>query len=352
MGSAGHKPASKMIETLTSTWRSVLQRPSIGVDDHFFDCGGTLRSADVLFAEIAREFSRELPSSTIYHAPTIAALFSLLQQPRLPQISPVVQVKAGTENPPIFIVHGLAGTVPFFDLGQHIQTANPVYGIQAQGVDGMEPPLDRIEDMAALYLDALKSLQPHGPYILIGYSFGGLVTLEMAQRLAESGEPIALLVLVDAYPDPRYLSPVQRLLLFARRSKHYIFQSKHRWNRALRYVAPGLESRLGIAGTNPASDPLPETSQLSFARTTLQVKEKAYLALARYQPRFYGGKITFLKSENDSYFPANPVAVWKNLASEFDFEIVPGGHLDMLTTDSEGLAGALTRYVKEAPCHR
>jgi acetoacetyl-CoA synthetase len=352
MGIAGHKPASKMIEILTPIWQRVLQKQSIGMNDRFFDCGGTLRSADVLFAEIARELGRELPSSTLYYAPTIAALASLLEQPTLPRFSPLVRIKTGTQDPPLLIVHGLAGTVPFFDLAQHIQTANPVYGIQAKGVDGMEPPLDRIEDMATLYLAALRSLQPHGPYILVGYSFGGLVTLEMAQRLTESGESIALLVLVDAYPDPRYLSRVQRLLLFAQRSKRYMFKSKHRWNRALRYVAPGLESRLGIPATNQDGVPPQEASRFSFAQTTLQVKEKAYVALARYQPTFYNGKITFLKSESDSYFPADPVAVWKNLAADFDFEIVPGGHLDMLTTDSDGLAAALTHHVKEASCNR
>src|SRR5450432_576453 len=116
MGIAGYKSASKMIEILTPIWQRALAKQSIGVNDHFFDCGGTLRSADLLFAEIAREFGRELPSSTLYYAPTIAALASLLEQPMLPRFSPLVRVKAGDENPPIFIVHGLAGTVPFFDL--------------------------------------------------------------------------------------------------------------------------------------------------------------------------------------------------------------------------------------------
>jgi thioesterase domain-containing protein len=349
MVSVGHKTASDGMEKLASIWQRVLQEPSLGVEDHFFDRGETLGSADMLFAEIAREFNRRLPSSTIYQAPSIRSLAALLALPQPPRFSPLVKIKDGAADPPIFIVHGLAGTVPFFGLARHIRTGNAVYGIQAQGLDGVNAPLDRIEDMAALYLAAIKSLQPHGPYILIGYSFGGLVALEMARRLTESGEPIALLALVDAYPDPRYLSPVQRLLLFARRSKRYVFESKHRWNRALRYLAPRLASRLGSAGANPASDPLPETSPLSFARTTLQVKEKAYVALARYRPRFYGGKIIFLKSESDSYFPANPIAVWQNLASEFHFQIVPGGHLDMLTTDSERLAIALTRYIQEAP---
>jgi acetoacetyl-CoA synthetase len=77
--------------------------------------------------------------------------------------------------------------------------------------------LDRIEDMAKFYLDALKQLQPEGPYILIGYSFGGLVALEMAQCLVEDGKNIALLVLIDTYPHPRYLARRERLRLFVKR---------------------------------------------------------------------------------------------------------------------------------------
>ena len=346
-GSVSHKPSATTIETLTAIWQGVLPVASIGLDDHFFSLGGSLRSADTLFAEIGREFGRELPSATIYHAPTIAGLAFLLEQPILPRFSPLVQVKTGSDNPPILIVHGLAGTVPFFELAEHIRTANPVYGFQAKGVDGMEPPLESIEAMAALYLDSIKNLQPHGPYILVGYSFGGLVALEIAQRLTERGENIALLVLVDAYPDPRYLSPGQRLRLFARRAKRFVFESNNRMTRALAFIAPGLDRRLRPAipaGRDPGSG----AARLSFAHTTLHVKDKAYVALARYRPRFYPGKIKFLKSESDSYFHADPVPVWKNLAADIDFEVVPGGHLDLVTTDFESLAVVLTRYLKEA----
>lgn len=333
-----------MVEMLTPIWQRVLQRSAIGVDDRFFDIGGSLRLADLLFAEIAREGGRALPSATIYHAQTIAALALLLEQPTLPRFSPFVQLKAGGQKPPILIVHGLAGTVPFFGLAQHIQTTHPIYGIQAKGLDGLEEPLDCVEDMAAFYLDSIKDLQPHGPYILIGYSFGGLVALEMAQRITRNGEKVALLVLVDAYPHPRYLSLGQRLRLGSRRAIRILFGMKQRLMGATRR----LERRLHSAGVLDGGDRLPEASPLSFERRALLVKDKAYVALSRYRPRFYGGKMKFVKSQSDSYFPANPVAVWHHLAAQFEFESVPGGHLNMVTTDFDSLAAVLNRYVKEA----
>src|ERR1039458_426862 len=97
------KPASTTDGMLTPIWQSVLHRSSIGIDDNFFRLGGNLRTVDVLFAEIAQNGGQELPSATIFHAPTIAALASVLEQPSPPRFSPFVQLKAGTEKSPILI---------------------------------------------------------------------------------------------------------------------------------------------------------------------------------------------------------------------------------------------------------
>jgi acetoacetyl-CoA synthetase len=341
--------ASAMVEALIPIWQRVLQRPSIGIEENFFDIGGNVESADLLFAEIARECGREVPTATIFQAPTIAALASMLELPSLPRFSPFVSLKAGAAHPPVLITHGLGGRARFTQLAKHIRTSHPIYGIQARGIDGREEPFDRIEDMAQFYLADLKKLQPEGPYVLIGYSFGGLVALEMAQRLSDEGKRVQLLVMVDAYPHPRQMSRRQRLLLGLQRTKRRLSQMSQRsFPDALSYVIGGLKHRFGIAAGHDPNPDSPEASRLSLAATTLQVKRKAYLALARYQPRPYSGKIKFLKSESDEYFPGDPVPVWTKLAADFEVETVPGSHLDMVTTHFESLAAVLTRYLQEA----
>ncbi|MGA7441928.1 MAG: alpha/beta fold hydrolase, partial [Candidatus Sulfotelmatobacter sp.] len=342
------KLASTTPETLTSIWQRVLQRSSVNVDDNFFELGGSLSSADMIFAEIARQYGRELPSATIYHAPTIAALASVLERPTLPQFSPFVQLKAGTQKPPILIAHGLDGLTSFSRLAKHIRTGHPVYGIQARGVDGMEEPYDRIEDMAQFYLDALGQVQPKGPYILIGYSFGGLVALEMAQRLSRNEENVALLVLIDAYPHPRFMSRDQRLRLFARRIRRHLSEMKHMdASEAASYFLRGLEHRLRIARIGRRENHVVRKSHLSLARTTLHVKTRAYVALRHYRPQFYKGKIKFVGAQINSYFPGDPSSVWRKLTHEFEAEIVPGNHLNIVSTQFEGLADVLTRFVTE-----
>ncbi len=192
---------STMVETLTPIWRRILQLSSVGVDDNFFDLGGDSALALELFHEIALACGRELPPVTIYQAPTIAALAALLEQPVTPRVPALVQLRDGSEEPPVFIAHGLGGSVmDFFQVVKHIQTTHAIHGMQAKGIDGVEEPLDRIEEMARYSLDAIKQLQPHGPYLLVGFSLGGLVALEMAQQLIAEGETIGILVMLDSYP--------------------------------------------------------------------------------------------------------------------------------------------------------
>ena len=184
--------------------------------------------------------------------------------------------------------------------------------------------------------------------MLIGYSFGGLVALEMAQRLAEQEKNVGLLVLVDAYPHPRYLSAGQRLRLIAQRTKNHLLAMKQRTiGGSISYLWSELERRLRLAGVRRGTH-LPEPSSLSLAQTTLRVKRKAYEALENYRPRFYRGKIKFVKSETDTYFPRDLLPVWAHLAAAFEVETVRGSHLDMVTTHFEGLSDVLTRYVIEA----
>ena len=91
----------------------------------------------------------------------------------------------------------------FFPLVSKLEIDRPIYGLQARGTDGVEEPSNRVEDAALFFLDAIKHLQPRGPYLLVGYSLGGLITLEIARRLSENGETVALLVLMEAFlPGP------------------------------------------------------------------------------------------------------------------------------------------------------
>ncbi len=317
---------SSMIELLTSIWQRVLQVSSIGVDDDFFDLGGDSSLALQLFNEIAQACARELPPVTIYQARTIAALAALLERPTTPRFPALVLLKAGARKPPVFLAHGLGGSViDFFQPVRLIESDHPIYGMQAKGIDGIDEPLESIEEMAEFHLNAIREVQPHGPYILIGYSLGGLVALEMAQRLLAAGETIKLLAMLDAYPHMRCLSLGQRARLIARQAKR------------------GLHSLGNLSGVEPYQ-PL---AGVSLTPAMQRVRDSSYLALTRYGPRFYPGKIKFVRAEISSGFPDDAAAVWSRLAGKFEVETVPGDHLGMIATHYEKLAAVLSRYLAE-----
>ncbi len=325
-------------ELLVPIWKRVLRRSSIQVDDDFFDLGGDPTAAAQLFSEIAEVFGRHLSPVLIYSARTIESLAAVLEQSES-RVPPLLLLKRGGGDRAIFIAHGLGDTVlNLFHLAGKIQSSSPIYGMQARGIDGIDEPLTTIEGMAQFHLDAIKEIQSHGPYFLIGYSLGGLVALEIAQRLSTAGERVVLLALVDSYPDRRQLGLSQRALLSFRLAKRRL------WPRRAS-LPTGTRSQISpISGGNAA----PTNQSSSIGGAAERMRESAYLALRRYRPRFYRGKIKFVKAEISTDFPSKPIAVWSHLAEQFEVDTIPGDHQSMLTTHFEKLASTLTDYLRES----
>ncbi len=221
----------------------------------------------------------------------------------------------------------------FFSLVKHIRLSHPIYVMEATGNDGISTPPRSIEEMARVYLDAIKRVQPEGPYILIGYSLGGLVSLEVAQRLSRSGDRVALLALVDSYPHLYSLSTGQRVRLLRR-------WVQRRASSVLRWTSKGKP-----AGVGPRVARCDASVESASCPALRRVRRASRAALRRYRPKFYKGSIRFIKAEIPTKFPDNPAAVWAHLAAEFEMEAVPGDHVTMLSTHSEALASVLTRHI-------
>jgi hypothetical protein len=98
-------------------------------------------------------------------------------------------------------------------LAHAVRTDRPVYGLQARALDSQSPPDMRVERMAEEYLRCIRQVQPNGPYAIVGFSFGGLIALEMAQRLRREGETVELLALLDTYVHESRLPLTARKLL-------------------------------------------------------------------------------------------------------------------------------------------
>jgi acyl-CoA synthetase (AMP-forming)/AMP-acid ligase II/thioesterase domain-containing protein len=199
------RPASGFLEyDLVEIWQSVLARPEIGVNDDFFALGGdSILGAEAVARVRNLVGNPDLPLASIVRAPTPAAMarevFDHVGDGRWG----TVPIRAGSRTP-LFLVHPLDGDVLAFGvLGSRLASEQPLYGLRARGIDDGTAPHASLAEMATDYVAAVRDVQPRGPYLLGGYCMGAPVAVEIARRLEEDGERVAMLVLLD----PRFRQP-------------------------------------------------------------------------------------------------------------------------------------------------
>ncbi|NOK22422.1 amino acid adenylation domain-containing protein, partial [Corallococcus carmarthensis] len=200
--SLGYVPPRTPTEALLATlWAELLQMERVGIHDDFFASGGHSLLAVRLAASIRARIGKSLPLAALFQAPTIEQLAAVLDGGPAPASSSLVVIQRGGTRQPFFCVHPAGGNVlAFADLARRLGPEQPVYGLQAQGLDGRLPPLDSIDAMARHYVEALRSVQPHGPYRLGGWSLGAVIAAEMARHLHQAGEVVELLALIEPSP--------------------------------------------------------------------------------------------------------------------------------------------------------
>ncbi len=194
-------PADAVERQLVEIWEEVIGVRPIGATDGFFDVGGNSLLAIRLLPRVRAELGYDLPLATLVTGGTIREIAAVIREARGVEIapaSPLVAIQPHGARPPLFCVHSAGGGVMgYLSLARHLGPDQPLYGLQdplhARGGHSHIP----IEELASVYVDAVRAHQPHGPYHLLGWSFGGVVAYEMAQQLARAGEEVALLGLLD-----------------------------------------------------------------------------------------------------------------------------------------------------------
>ncbi|HVS83325.1 MAG TPA: amino acid adenylation domain-containing protein [Pyrinomonadaceae bacterium] len=323
-GTAPRTPTEKL---LTEIWSDLLGVAHIGTHENFFDLGGHSLLAVRLFAQVERRFGKPWPLATLFQAPTIAQFAAMIEKEWSPKWSSLVAIKPNGSKPPFFCVHGLGGNVlEFSDLARHLDDDQPFYGLQSQGLDGTQPLLSKVEDMAAHYIKEMRELQPEGPYLIGGRSLGGTIAFEMARQLQAAGQEIGLLALLDTYP-------VQSAHLARRLSDHLTnlrsLSLRERFGylaHKARFAPRKIKSRIWRTIYNSL-----QKFGWNLPRALHSVTEFNSLAAHRYVPRAYDGKVTLFWASGDLRASNDLVEGWRALATGgIEVREIPGTHLDII----------------------
>ncbi|MCY8994240.1 non-ribosomal peptide synthetase DhbF [Bacillus inaquosorum] len=199
----GRGPRTPQEEILCDLFMEVLHLPRVGIDDRFFDLGGHSLLAVQLMSRIREALGVELSIGNLFEAPTVAGLAERLEMGSSQSaLDVLLPLRTSGDKLPLFCVHPAGGlSWCYAGLMTNLGTDYPIYGLQARGIGQRDELPKTLDDMAADYIEQIRTIQPKGPYHLLGWSLGGNVVQAMATQLQHQGEEVSLLVMLDAYPN-------------------------------------------------------------------------------------------------------------------------------------------------------
>jgi amino acid adenylation domain-containing protein len=309
-------------------WRDVLGLRLAAPGDDFFDLGGDSLRAITMTCELEKALGRELPMNLIHRAPTFAAFCATLREKGPLPYSPLVVLKRGRTSPALFFVHGVGGCVmELSGLCRKIPWSGPVIGIQARGLDGRDPPHDSVDAMVSEYLEAVKAYQKEGPYLLCGYSFGGLVAFELARRLRDGGDEVAFVGMFATLPPG------------------------HHFLRAWTWAAY-LYRRFRTSADRVRTEKRLRTPAVIPSSALRAVATSALSASTAYRGRSYGGELTIFEPGSRDFGVPSSARHWSRYASRLRHYSLQGRHDDMFVGANADAAAALLARCLEAAVSR
>jgi amino acid adenylation domain-containing protein len=329
-------PADPVEARLKEIWQELLKLHTVGLDQDFFALGGHSLLAARMLVQVEQWFGSRLPHSVLVEHPTIQGLAGYLRQSPAAKWPELVTIQRGGLLPPLFIAHGLGGSLlSFVNLANALGPEQPVYGLQLPAfIDEHQADL-RI--LGANFVQQARAIQPTGPYNLAGHSSGGLVVFEMARQIMEQGETVNLLALLDCDPNVGKVAhrPFKDWYTFKTSLRRLFTGFKLREFLTRRMMHHKIKVRSWLAersrhmkiGRGWLRDSLPA----SFRSSLLGRDGFLLLAIRDYQLKPYPGNATLFIAQDEVRFDPDLERSWAGrVLGVCETQMIPGNHQTML----------------------
>ncbi|PNK02252.1 non-ribosomal peptide synthetase [Cylindrospermopsis raciborskii S07] len=324
-------PRTLLEYKLVEIWEEILQVSPISVTENFFDLGGHSLLAIRLIAAIEQKLKCNLPVVSLFREGTIEKIALLLDQDHQKASNHsdiLIPLQTQGDLLPLFLVHqaggyGLSYSVLAEKLAVGMGKKLPIYAIQSPGLDGKQSPLESIEEMANTYINTIREIQPHGPYLLGGHSLGGLIAFAMASQLEAMGEQIERVLIIDTHPPMPTDETIASLEDNAGIICFMVEQIALHFNKSVTIDYQTLssldqDSQLDyVARTLQTHNLIPPNSGNSLIARLIKVYKANLRASVVYQPPVNRSNITlFITPSLAAKFPNDPTVGWQKLTTQ------------------------------------
>ncbi|MET7511612.1 amino acid adenylation domain-containing protein [Streptomyces albidoflavus] len=334
-GAADGRPPSTPLEaTLCELFAEVLSVPSPGADDNFFELGGHSLLATRLVSRVRAVLHTELSVRGLFEAPTPGRLARLLSvdgpgAEAGEALRVLLPLRAAGERRPLFCVHPAIGlSWCYSGLLPYVDRDRPVHGLQARGFSRPEAVPADFDDLVTDYLAEIRAVQPHGPYALLGWSYGGTLAHALAVRLQEEGEQVEFLAVLDGFPTA-----------VSGPGRHWGYDDPRVW--------PAIRDSLGHDPRTPDS-PLAGLGEAGLERLARVFVDLTNVG-RRSAPGVFDGRILFFTAGRGRATPTT-AEVWQPYAKDVELHEIPCTHGEMTQPGPlTAIGGVIGRHLDGLP---
>jgi amino acid adenylation domain-containing protein len=351
-------PRTDTERLIANTWAEVLGRDRVGIHDNFFDLGGHSLLGVRVVNRLGRELGVDIALRALFTAPNVAQLAAQIGAANAPReiatrqdqhLAPLLGLRDRGDRTPLFCIHPAMGLGwSFAALLPHL-VERPIHTLQAPALTDERQLPETIEAIAAEYLQRIQSIQPHGPYLLLGRSFGGLTAYEMAAQLERAGERVALLALLDSVPPEFDAAPDAEQADMIEQDSLRILWRNGRPGEILPPAQTKLNRAQTVAAVRAADGPMRGWSTQTLNRLLDVCATNIELANA-YQPKNYSGRLHLFSAmaDPDSLPSAAKAARWQRFAPNVVVRELHCRHSEVLTPGpAAAIAAELSRILDQ-----